>query len=234
MEIEQYLYDLNESGDAILAYKMVAECGASVEVCNLGASVMSLILMVDGDLREVLTSGRVARGMNGLVDGMDIVGGAPFEEKIWESRVEGNRVVMALNYDDKGANVMTEVVFDFDDDCSFEITYKAYVEGSAEVDLSHALSFDMGGDMSLGGALLEPVEPFDGVFDVVVAQPNILNFVATLGSDECEDVIEILTSQPSLYCDEGIVMPLTVHPRTYSDGERFVQKSVYRIMQIDS
>ncbi len=87
MEIEQFLYDLTESGEAIVAYTMSSSSGAKVQLCNLGASVLSFTLSDEG---ADIMSGRCVLGLKGL-KGLDK---SRFDELLWESWVETNRVIM--------------------------------------------------------------------------------------------------------------------------------------------
>lgn len=109
------------------------------------------------------TAGRTALGrmtINGKQISLDrnegrnhLNGGAQgFSSKVWESRVETNRVVMDLMSEEGDQNypatLYTEVVFDFDDDNSFEITYMAKSEELTVVNLAHSIYFNLGGEAS--------------------------------------------------------------------------------------
>ncbi len=203
MEIEQYLYDLNDSGDAIVAYTMRSASGNSVQLCNMGAAVLALTF----GGREI-ASGRCVRGLLGLPAESD-----RFDEMLWESRVETNRVVMALSFEMNKVGVMCEVIFDFDDDDSFEITYQACAEGGdIAFDLTHSLTYDLGGEV------------------VVNTQDNpsrgILNRVAELRG---EVSVEILSSQPTLYVDGQMVATVSSPAEILKEGERYITKSVLRV-----
>lgn len=213
MEIEQYLYYLNDSGDAIVAYTMRSASGASVQLCNMGAAVLALT--IDG--REI-ASGRCVRGLQGVLAESD-----RFDERLWESRVEFNRVIMSLRFEMNGAGAVSEVVFDFDDEDSFEITYQAYLEeGDTLFDLTHALAFDLGGEVAkeVRGALS------DGkIYSIEGASKGILREVATLRG---EVGVEILSSHPSLYLDGDVVATVSSPVEMLKEGERYITKSVIR------
>lgn len=209
MEIEQYLYDLNDSGEAIVAYTMSSSSGGSVQLCNLGASVLSLT-MPDGEggLRDI-AAGRCVKGL--------MNNNERFDERLWESRVEVNRVVMSLSYECEGVGLTVEVIFDFDDDDTFEVTYQACTsEGDLLFDLTHDLEFNLGGE--------------------VICRPNgerchargILSEVATIASSGSRHEITILSTQHELSVEGQKIRPVTSPVEVLREGERFIQKSLYR------
>lgn len=79
-----------------------------------------------------------------------------FGTRVWEGRVETNRVVMSLLSEegDQGypGTLGVEVVFDFDDEQTLEITYLARTDRTTVVDLSHRLYLNLAGEAS-GDAL---------------------------------------------------------------------------------
>ncbi len=214
MEIDQYLYDLNDAGDAIVAYRMTAANGGYVEVCNLGASVLSWSLPSgDGGVRDI-TSGRIARGLRAL-QGDDNFGGVRFGDMLWEGRVEVNRVVMSLSFESEGVGIISEVVFDYDDDNTLEITYIYCVDADYQFDLTHSLTLQIDGDVECdGGDRLKMVEGH---------RRSILGYVGRSGD------IEIYSSQPAMYMS-GDTMAL-VDPMPQREAEvRCVSKSVYKVI----
>ncbi len=84
-------------------------------------------------------------------------GSKGFANQLWESRVEENRVVMELfsPEGDQGypAMMQAEVVFDFDDDNSLEITYRAASDRTTVVNLTNHLYFNLEGESS--GSILD-------------------------------------------------------------------------------
>ena len=70
-----------------------------------------------------------------------------FANRIWESRVEENRVVMALTSEDGDqgypGEVNVEAVFDFDDDNALEITYLAKCDRTTPVNLTNHVYFNL-------------------------------------------------------------------------------------------
>ncbi len=217
MEIEQFLYDLNDSGDAIVAYKMISTSGASVLLCNLGASVLSLTLPTrDGELRDV-AAGRCTKG---LIEDRE-----RFDERLWESRVEVNRVVMSLSYECDGVGVMAETIFDFDDDDTFEITYQACLEGDAVFDLTHRLELSLGDDLV---ANINSSGCDDDIYNIACARAGILSDVAKVTSKRSGDGLEILTTQPAIYFDGAVIEPISSPAKMLRSGDRYIQKSVFR------
>ncbi|MFI3270342.1 MAG: hypothetical protein SNG14_03835 [Rikenellaceae bacterium] len=205
MEIDQYLYDLNEAGEAIVAYRMSAPDGGSVEVCNLGAAVLSW--SVGG---EDLGSGVAVRGLRGLQgSGLDNFGGVKFSELLWESRVEVNRVVMSLSFESDGVGIMCEVIFDYDDDNTLEITYIYCTDADYEFDLTHNLTL--------------AIDSGEGLQMVEGHKKPILGYVGKSGK------IEIYSSQPATYTTTGKTAMVDNAPFREADV-RYVAKSLFRIV----
>ncbi|MFI3303218.1 MAG: hypothetical protein SNF68_00295 [Rikenellaceae bacterium] len=222
MEIEQYLYDLNDSGDAIVAYTMRSNSGGSVQICNLGASLLALTLPDgSGELREV-ASGSCVKGLAGLLDDRE-----RFAERLWESRVEVNRVVMSLSYECDGVGITAEVIFDYDDEDCFEITYQAVVDSNSPFDLMHNLKFNLSDTYSCE---VKSSTNNDNIYNIDGAEAGILKDVAELHCVNTAQRIAILSSQPSLYYNavDCSVAPITAPVKVLKEGERFIQKSVYK------
>ncbi|MFR9620796.1 MAG: hypothetical protein SNH63_06220 [Rikenellaceae bacterium] len=223
MEIEQFLYDLTEGGEAIVAYTMSGSSGAKVQLCNMGASVLSLTLASGRDI----ASGRCVMGLEGLL-GLDPKGnGEPFDERLWESWVETNRVIMSTAVSHRGVDLTMEVVFDFDDDDTFEITYQAYAAEDVEFDLTHALSIDMGSDMevAVSGTQLEDRD----VYAIDGSRASILTHVAHLTS--AMGNVEVCSSQPQLYhsSERKIISPVSGLTPHLAANHRYIHKSLFRL-----
>lgn len=75
-----------------------------------------------------------------------------FANRVWESRVETNRVVMDLLSEDGDqgypGELSVEAIFDFDDDCSLEITYLARTDRTTPVNLTNHVYFNLSGEAS--------------------------------------------------------------------------------------
>ena len=80
-----------------------------------------------------------------------------FANRIWESRVETNRVVMSLLSEDGDQNypgeLNVEAAFDFDDENSLEITYLARTDKTTVVNLTNHVYFNLAGEGS--GSILD-------------------------------------------------------------------------------
>lgn len=80
-----------------------------------------------------------------------------FANRVWESRVETNRVVMALTSEDGDqgypGELHVEAVFDFDDDNALEITYLAKTDKTTPVNLTNHVYFNLAGEGS--GTILD-------------------------------------------------------------------------------
>lgn len=75
--------------------------------------------------------------------------------RIWESRVETNRVVFSIVSEDGNQGfcrqTAVEAVFDFDDDDNLEITYLAGSDGPTPVNLSDNIFWNLSGGSDLAG-----------------------------------------------------------------------------------
>lgn len=75
-----------------------------------------------------------------------------FANRIWESRVETDRVVFSLVSPDGDENypgeLGVEVVYDWDEECSLEITYYAKCSAPTIVNLTNHAYFNLGGEAS--------------------------------------------------------------------------------------
>lgn len=80
-----------------------------------------------------------------------------FANRIWESRVETNRVVMSLISEDGDqgypGELCVEAVFDFDDENALEITYLAKTDKTTVVNLTNHVYFNLAGEGS--GSVLD-------------------------------------------------------------------------------
>lgn len=75
-----------------------------------------------------------------------------FANRLWESRVETNRVVMSLVSEDGDqgypGELNVEAAFDFDDDNTLEITYLARTDKTTVVNLTNHVYFNLSGENS--------------------------------------------------------------------------------------
>lgn len=181
--IEQQIYGMLDDGQAVIIYTMTAPNGSSVELCNLGATLLGAkmpdrtgkiedVVLGYPNLEQMMrdnacasrTVGRVAnRTADGkmTIEGKEYLleinngrnhlhgGSNGFSKRVWESRVETNRVVMTLHSEDGDqgypAAVDVEAIFDFDDQGALEITYRAVSDGTTVVNLTNHAYFNLGG-----------------------------------------------------------------------------------------
>lgn len=105
-------------------------------------------MRIDGEEYRLDING-MAGHLNGGVKG--------FAGRLWESRVETNRVVMSLSSDDGDqgypGNLQVEAAFDFDEDNALEITYIARTDRTTPVNMACNLLLNLGGEGS--GSVLD-------------------------------------------------------------------------------
>ncbi len=183
VNIEQFIYGMNDDGEAIIVYTMRADNGSEVQICNLGATIMSVkVPDRDGKIEDVALGystyenfirdtafvGRsVGRVANRIADGSMTIDGKEhlleinngrnhlhggnkgFNTRLWDSRVETNRVVMSLISEDGDqsypGNLSVEAIFDFDDEYSLEVTYCAMSDQTTAVNLTNHAYFNLSG-----------------------------------------------------------------------------------------
>ena len=151
MEIEQYLWGASAEGEGILLYTMRCAGGREVRLTNAGAAVTGIYVPGHEEPAAEKPQKPTARKEGGESDearpepvpltpvfetpealladctdcGKTLCGNIyGFGRRIWESRVETNRVVMELAADGNGLPAMA-VLFDLDDDGQFVITHLA-------------------------------------------------------------------------------------------------------------
>lgn len=152
MEIEQHLWGMTPEGEAIVLYTMRNAQGAEVKLTNYGATIVAITVPDrEGRMADVALGYKHPEGYfhDNAACGKSV---GCFAEQVWESRVETNRVVMELLSDnsapDKPGELHAQAIFDFDDDCSLEITYRARTNSTTPVDLTNRLYFNLSGEAS--------------------------------------------------------------------------------------
>lgn len=91
-------------------------------------------------------------------NGPNALHGGPtgFQNRLWASRVEGNRVVFnyvsAPGEEGYPSELGAEACYDWDDDCNLEITYHASTDGATIVNLTNHLYFNLKGE---GNGIIE-------------------------------------------------------------------------------
>ena len=153
-----------------------------------------------------------------------------FANRIWESRVETDRIVMELPAGDDGLPALA-VLFDLDDDGQFAVTHLARGATAAPFTMTTQLFWQ--GDWRPTLRTQEGPATDDGRFYPVEGwRRNILGEAARLDDPAAGRTIEILTSQPeirivrhdgqlALLCGDSRPAPL-------DDETLYCQKDVYR------
>ncbi len=129
IEIEQYIYDMSEEGEAIVLYKMLFPNGAQAELCNLGATVLSVKSATGEATADTLQ-----------ISGIESLSGQ-LGAKIWEARVEVNRVVMLTSAE--GETLQVEAVFDLDEECNLEVTYRAVSSRDTTINITEKEQYNL-------------------------------------------------------------------------------------------
>lgn len=122
MEIEQYLWGASAEGEGILLYTLRCAGGREVRLSNAGAAVTGIFAAgADGrpealtpvfETPEALLADYADRGKTLCANRYG------FGQRIWQSRVETDRIVMELPAGDDGLPALA-VLFDLDDDGQF-------------------------------------------------------------------------------------------------------------------
>ena len=128
MEIEQYLWGASAEGEGILLYTLRCAGGREVRLSNAGAAVTGIFAAgADGrpealtpvfETPEALLADYADRGKTLCANRYG------FGQRIWQSRVETDRIVMELPAGDDGLPALA-VLFDLDDDGQFAVTHLA-------------------------------------------------------------------------------------------------------------
>ncbi len=209
MEITQKPWGFTPEGEAVILYTLTNASGASVEVTNLGASLISAhVPDRQGRLADVVLGykdwqsypgdgpymgksvGRYANRMGGArftLDGVEhrlipnerhnqLHGGtATLANKIWEGRIEGNRVVFSItSTDGEGGypgNMTVEAAYHWSDECELEIVYAAECDAPTVVNLTNHAYFNLAGEAS--GSVLGHLLQMNGSNFVVADAQDI-------------------------------------------------------------
>ena len=145
VEIEQYLWGASAEGEGILLYTLRCAGGREVRLSNAGAAVTGIFAAgADGrpealtpvfETPEALLADYADRGKTLCANRYG------FGQRIWQSRVETDRIVMELPAGDDGLPALA-VLFDLDDDGQFAGTlhddHATLLAGRLAVDAPHA------------------------------------------------------------------------------------------------
>ena len=192
MEILQHIWGSTPEGEAIVLYTIRNANGCEVQLCNIGASIVSVKCPDrDGHIDDVVlgykdcmsyfgdgaasgksvgrVANRIARGRM-TVDGVEynlevnngpnhLHGGSKgFANRLWDARVETNRVVFSLTSPDGEQNypgeLYVEAGYYFSDDDELEITYMARTDKTTVVNLTNHVYWNLAGEGS-GKSILD-------------------------------------------------------------------------------
>ena len=234
VEIEQYLWGASAEGEGILLYTLRCAGGREVRLSNAGAAVTGIFAAgADGrpealtpvfETPEALLADYADRGKTLCANRYG------FGQRIWQSRVETDRIVMELPAGDDGLPALA-VLFDLDDDGQFAVTHLARGATAAPFTMTTQLFWQ--GDWRPTLRTQEGPATDDGRFYPVEGwRRNILGEAARLDDPAAGRTIEILTSQPeirivrhdgqlALLCGDSRPAPL-------DDETLYCQKDVYR------
>lgn len=186
MEITQDVWGYSSDGEVILLYTMTNPSGASVQVTNLGAALISAnVPDLDGKLEDVVlgykdyksyfndgpfmgkTVGRYANRIGGARftldgkeyrltpnEGQNQLHGGPgtLANKVWEARVETNRVVFSIMSPDGDqgfpGNLTVETAYHWSDKNELEIVYSAETDAPTVVNFTNHAYFNLYGESS--------------------------------------------------------------------------------------
>ncbi len=176
-------YGQSECGKEVILYTMLAENGSSVELCNLGATILSVkVPDRDGVIEDVALGfpdfenmmlddacvGRsVGRVANRIADGKMTIegveytleinngvnhlhgGSGGFNNRIWDSKIDGDKVIMTLQSADGDqnypGNLSVEATFSFDEEYALTITYSAKSDKTTAVNMTNHAYFNLSG-----------------------------------------------------------------------------------------
>ncbi|MCH5329486.1 MAG: galactose mutarotase [Alistipes sp.] len=177
---------MTHEGEAVILYTLRNDNGCEIQVCNIGATLVSVKSPDrNGEIADVILgykdfesywndpacSGKsVGRVANRIAGGKMTVGGKDynletnngpnhlhggshgFGTKLWESRVETNRVVFSLLSEDGDAGypgeVAVEAAYDLDEDNNICITYVARSNALTPINLTNHTYWNLSGENS--------------------------------------------------------------------------------------
>ena len=186
MSIEQNVWGMTPEGEAVILYTLRNDNGCEVQVCNIGATLVSVKSPDrNGEIADVILGykdfnsywndgacsgksvGRVANRIAGgkmTVDGVDYTleinngpnhlhgGSHGFGTKLWESRIETNRVVFSLLSEDGDAGypgeVHLEAAYDLDEDNNISLTYIAKTDKLTPINITNHTYWNLSGENS--------------------------------------------------------------------------------------
>lgn len=183
MDIQRTLWGTAEDGRQIFKYKLTNKSGAYVELSDIGAGIISIVVPdKNGKMIDVVIgydeplsyfgdgpcagkcpgrfANRIAKGIFSLDgkeyklpvnNGPNHLHGGPdgFQNKIWESRIEGDAVEF-LYYSNDGeagypGNLKVVAHYEWDDDNSLKLTFTAQSDAPTVLNLTNHSYFNLNG-----------------------------------------------------------------------------------------
>lgn len=183
MDIQRTLWGTAEDGRQIFKYKLTNKSGAYVELSDIGAGIISIVVPdKNGKMIDVVIgydeplsyfgdgpcagkcpgrfANRIANGLFSLDgkeyklpvnNGPNHLHGGPdgFQNKIWESRIEGDAVEF-LYYSNDGeagypGNLKVVAHYEWDDDNSLKLTFTAQSDAPTVLNLTNHSYFNLNG-----------------------------------------------------------------------------------------
>lgn len=233
MEIEQFVWGASAEGEGILLYVLHGAGGREVRLTNAGAAVTGIFAAGTDGRPEALTplfETPEALLADDSDRGKTLCGNRyGFGRRIWQSRVETNRVVMELPAGDDGLPALA-VLFDLDDEGQFAVTHLAH--GAT------AQPFAMETQLFWQGDWHPTLRTTDAMYDDGAYHPvegwrrNILGEAARLDDPATGGSIAILTSQPEIRIarqEDAIILHCgTSRPAPLDGDMTYCHKTVYR------
>ncbi len=131
--IEQHIWGITPEGEAVVIYTITNLSRANIKLCNIGAVILSLTICdTNGDSSDIIV------GQDDWKSYLKDYRGGDFARQIWESSVEGDRVVFGLYSQEEGnGNLRLEISYTLSDEGDFEILTMAQSDTDTTIDLSN-------------------------------------------------------------------------------------------------
>ncbi|MDR2912836.1 MAG: hypothetical protein LBV38_06055 [Alistipes sp.] len=223
MEISQTPWGLTPEGEAVVLYTLGDTAGAHVQLVNLGATLVAAV---------------VPDRHGALVD--VVAESAPVAvNRVWDARVEGNRVVFSTSHfvsgsaagfpagSPSGVEVALEAAWHWSEEGELELVFSAVIESAdvpVSLDFVPRTRFDLadgdrlltveGWQRNILGEAGVVVDPARGIaMRVLTSLPEIV----VRGRETLQNVTSVTPATSVTYVTPPIVA-----------GERYVQKIVWR------
>lgn len=131
--IEQHIWGITAEGEAVVIYTITNRSGTNVKLCNIGAAILSLTIFdTNGEKNDIIV------GHGDWKSYLKDYRGGDFARQIWESSVEGDRVVFGIYSQEGNGNVRLEISYTLSEDGLLEILTMAQSDAQATIDLSNS------------------------------------------------------------------------------------------------